>query len=853
MRVLFAVGIVKVAAGLAAVAWISESVPLPARALPTWYYLTLLLIFGFAGAAMFVGGRDDPRARALGVVLLLFGTLFTERLASRALPAMSSGSSVVLGTLTELHVNALAPYALWRFAWIFPLTQAALVPPWVPVVLGRLALISGALFACGSVLLSFLLHLDLQSSPMRWLSPDADGGWFWQTLALLTLPSLGLLVLKQQTAAVNERRRLAWVVVGILVGVAPMVLHVLLAATLNSYAQWSDEPTRSRLIGIALTAFSLSIPFATAYAVVMDRVLDVSFVVRRAVQYVLARYTVVGLMFGLGIAIATITYVNRHRPLAEILSDSPLLVATVVLAVALFRWRRQLLDGIDRRFFREHYDATRILGDLVDSSQKAQTTREIVRLITGEIDRALHLERIALLLLDKDNNQLTDPDGQIRGVNVNGALGSLIAASHTPFDIDLSSDGSPLKRLPHAEREWLVDAGARLMVPLFGGDDRPLGVIALGEKRSELPFTAEDRKLMIAVAASTAATLEQKLRHESGQPEEPRSIAEPARQCVTCGRVQARHLIMCHACGNAVRDALLPMVLAGKFELDRQVGAGGMGVVYRARDLNLQRFVALKVLPRIESHAASRLRREARVMATIQHPHLAIVHSLESWRGSPVLVLEYLSGGTLAERLPLERLPVASVVSLGSVLGRVLHHVHRAGYLHRDVKPSNIGYTEHGLAKLLDFGLVRLLNQMSSFTDLSEATTMEMFAGESADVRTSRSGDRMLVGTPAYLPPEALRGARPNTRLDLWGLSVTLYEAFTGRNPFRARTVAETLSLVEEGAVPSAKLARPDCPDGLADFFTVALSVDSTRRPQSAAEFVERLNASVPNVVAPAM
>jgi hypothetical protein len=848
MRPLFVAGVVKVAAGLAAVWWISESVQLPARALPTLYYVILLLVFGLSGTVLYLGGSRDTRARSLGVVLLLFGSLFTERLVPRAQPSAPFGIDVVLGTVAKLHLMALAPYALWRFAWTFPLTQAALVPSWVQGVLSRLAFITGAVLAFGTIILESLPG-DVPSSVVAWVSPDEDRAWFWQAVSILTLPSLALLVLKHRTAAASERRRLAWVVFGIVVGTAPMLLHVLLAVTFDWYANWSAEPARSRLIGIVLTAFSIGIPIATAYAVVMQHVLDVRFVVRRAVQYLLARYTVMTLMFGFAVVIAAIAYYNRNRPLAEILSESPLVVAGVVLGGAVLLWRRQLLDAIDRRFFREQYDAKRILVDLVDSSQKAQTTQDIVRLITGEVDRALHLERIALLLFDRHNNRLNDPEGHVRSVNADGALGSLIGASHTPFDVDLSSDGSLLNRLPEAEREWLADTGARLIVPLFSVADRPLGVLALGEKRSELPFTPEDRKLMVAVAASAAATLEQKLRHESPNPDLPsHSGMLAARQCVVCGRVQDRQLSACRACGNSVRDALLPTVLAGKFELDRQMGAGGMGVVYRARDLNLHRFVALKVLPRIEPQAASRLRREARVMASMQHPNLAVVHDLESWRGSPVLVLEYLSGGTLAQRLRFESLPIAEVVSLGNCIGGVLHHLHRAGYLHRDVKPSNIGFADHGVAKLMDFGLVRLLVRLSEFTDISHATTIDASGGLSTDV-TFESGRHKLVGTPAYLPPEALTTGMLNPSLDLWSLAVTLYEALTRRNPFSAPTVPETLNLVAKASVPSVKLARPDCPDGLADFFAMALAADVTMRPQSAADFVDRINASVASSV----
>ncbi len=848
MRLLFVAAAVKVAAGIAVSPWISDALLLPAQALPSWYYVLLLTAFGVSGVLLHLGGRHDDRARVLGVVLLLFATLFTDRLIARALPSLSASLAVLLAVTAAFHVNAFSPYALWRFAWVFPRLQPGLLPSWFPRTMTLVTIAAGLLFAFGDLVLSRAsADGGAAGSLHARLSPNSEAGWFYQASALLAIPSLVLLGLKLRAAAADERRRLAWVVAGIIVGSSPMVVHVFLATVVSRYALWVAEPSRTRAMGIALTAFSLAIPASAAYAVVVDRVLEVRFVVRRAVQYLLARYTVLALMAGLLLGLASLVYQHRNRPLVEILGDSPVAVAGLVVVVIMFFWRRPLLEGIDRRFFREHYDANKILVELVDKSQQAQTTRDIVRLITGEVDRALHLERVALLLRDDDSGQLRDPEGLVRSLESEGALGSLIAGSRSPLDVDLSSESSVLGRLPDAEREWLADANARLIVPLFGAENTPLGVLTLGEKRSELPFTPEDRKLMLAVAASAALSIEQRRRHESSNPDIGPSVrTHSARQCVVCGRVQDRQQSVCLACGNPVEESLLPAVLAGKFEIERQIGAGGMGVVYRARDLSLDRPVAIKVLPRVVPQAASRLRREARAMATMQHPHLAVIHALESWRGAPVLVLEYLPGGTLADRIRFGPLPIETVVNTGVLIGDVLHHVHRAGYLHRDVKPSNIGYTERGMAKLLDFGLVRLVDRLSEVAATSDSTVTGAFgvapaAPVEAAAPSFETGVHQFVGTPAYLSPEAIMAAPPGQGVDLWGLAVTMYEALTGRNPFSAPTVPETLGLIARTVVPDPRGVRPDCPDALAAFFAAALSADRSHRPQSASEFVARL------------
>ena len=170
-----------------------------------------------------------------------------------------------------------------------------------------------------------------------------------------------------------------------------------------------------------------------------------------------------------------------------------------------------------------------------------------------------------------------------------------------------------------------------------------------------------------------------------------------------------------------------------------------MGVVYLAHDTALGREVALKTLPARRDAQVARLRDEARAMAALNHPSLATIYGLEMWRRTPVLVVEYLAGGTLIGRLAQGPLPREEVLALGIRLADALTYMHARGVLHRDLKPGNIGLTADGAMKLLDFGL-------------------------SADSGTP-------AGTPAYLPPEALAGAAPDIAVDLWGLCIVLAEA----------------------------------------------------------------------------
>ena len=236
----------------------------------------------------------------------------------------------------------------------------------------------------------------------------------------------------------------------------------------------------------------------------------------------------------------------------------------------------------------------------------------------------------------------------------------------------------------------------------------------------------------------------------------------------------------------------MPHTLRGTFRLEQRLGAGGMGVVYRALDLNLGRDVAIKTLPRMGAAQAQRLRKEARAMAMVAHPNLATVYGIETWRDVPFLVEEYLAGGTLAHKLSLRRLSLAEALQLGITLADALEHLHGARILHCDIKPSNIGFTQHGVVKLLDFGLARLLRDRRPPAEVVTATSPV----EDAPTLVAASASGAFAGTPHYMSPEAVQGGRPSPVYDVWGLSVVLFEAIAGHRPFNGATAAEIFSRV---------------------------------------------------------
>jgi len=271
-------------------------------------------------------------------------------------------------------------------------------------------------------------------------------------------------------------------------------------------------------------------------------------------------------------------------------------------------------------------------------------------------------------------------------------------------------------------------------------------------------------------------------------------------------------------------------------------------VVYRGTDLSLGRPVAAKTLRRVSPEDAMRLRREARTAAAVSHPHLAPVYGMETWQGTPILVMELLEGGTLTQRIEGKRLEARETIELGIAMAEALEHLHASDILHRDIKPSNIGYTRDGIPKLMDFGIARVMFDLRSDSEIPSPTDPE---DDSAlpptslwhHTPTSASMSKQLVGTLSYLSPEALNGQPADTSFDLWGLAIVLYECLLGRKIFSGGDIHQLMNRIRHGRVPEFAQVLPEHDALLGDFFRSALHRTINRRPASAGELKGRLAA----------
>lgn len=224
----------------------------------------------------------------------------------------------------------------------------------------------------------------------------------------------------------------------------------------------------------------------------------------------------------------------------------------------------------------------------------------------------------------------------------------------------------------------------------------------------------------------------------------------------------------------------------GLLEILSPLGAGGMGEVYRARDFQLARAVAIKVLPASLSRDPDRLRRfeqEARAAAALNHPNILAVYHMGTYEGAPYLVSELLDGGTLREQLMHGPLALRKTLEYGIQTGRGLAAAHKKGIVHRDLKPENLFVTKDGRIKILDFGLAKL-------------TEVRARAAEAGTSTVTSTEPGVVMGTVGYMSPEQVRGEAVDHRTDLFALGLVLYEMLTGKRAFLKPTSAETMSAV---------------------------------------------------------
>jgi GAF domain-containing protein len=597
----------------------------------------------------------------------------------------------------------------------------------------------------------------------------------------------------------DQRRRMKWALFGATVGFTPaLVLFTVRFVDEVLLPHRGVLPPDARRAAENVVFLFLAVaPVTLAYAMARHRVFGVRIVVRRGLQHLLARNVLRAALIAPAAVLAASVLLNPHRTVAEILFQHPVHLLLIAASAVSLRYRSRLMGAIDRRFFREAYRREQVLTGLIEEIGCRDSLPELSRIVSERLDAALHPETIHLAYRHPDGDAFGlqySSSGDSAGARLpdGGTIARLLESAAGAREVEgargeLSAD----------ERDWLDRLRARLAVPMLTGRGRLVGLILLGEKRSEEPFTREDRQLLEALANQIAIVYENaalRRRVEDGERVRrevldrlTREQVNVVKECPRCGLCYDTSAERCAGDGASLTLTLpVDRTVAGKYRLERAIARGGMGAVYQATDLRLSRQVAIKVMTARsfgDLSALRRFEREARAAARLRHPNIVTVYDYGALdTQGAYLVMELLQGATLRARI--EEAGAIHPEIAARWFDQVLDGVqaaHAAGVVHRDLKPENVFVTEGSEAreevKILDFGLAKV--------------TLDV----QADPR-SLTLPGAVLGTLSYMSPEQLAGSSIDARTDIFSLGVLVVETLTGRHPFRGSTSTAVVAAI---------------------------------------------------------
>jgi eukaryotic-like serine/threonine-protein kinase len=665
-------------------------------------------------------------------------------------------------------------------------------------------------------LMAAVLSLQIQFAWRVVYRADQSGepvDWTFVSAAVTTAYTIAAVIVLaigyRRLTDLTERRRVRVLVIGSSVGLL-CALPVVAGYWGRSEVSLDYSIFASPIVAVGSIA-ALALPVSFAYAILRHRLFDIRVMVRRGLQYALARRVLVSIVPATGAIFLTDLWINRQIPFAEILRARGWgYVGLVGLAVVARLHRREWLDGLDRRFFRERLNAQRLLHGIGAEVRAATDVDAVAPHVVRQIKAALHPEFVALLVRRPDE-RLYHPVAaapaatDLVPLSSESKIVGVLEWLQKPIQFPAGNRTWLLRQLPPEEVGLLRRLNIELLVPIRLGIGVKEALFALGPKRSEEPYSTEDEDLLMAIGDSLALLLAR----DSISPSERDAFEE----CSTCGFCYDSGAGRCSRDDTALTITSLPRLLGGRYRLDQRIGRGGMGTVYAALDTALARQVAAKLLREdiLGPGEAERFQSEARLGAAVAHPNVVTVHDIGvTSSGRAFFIMELLEGVTLRQELRRRgRLPAARVLHILRGVCGALEAAHQRQMIHRDLKPENVFLCRSNaieIPKVLDFGLAKAL-QVSSGVVLT--------------------APGVVVGTPQYMAPEHLSGDDPSPDWDLWALAVMAFEMITGALPFVG--------------TPGTLRNIDDLPSGLRQLFARALSINPIDRPTSAQEFSDEL------------
>lgn len=635
---------------------------------------------------------------------------------------------------------------------------------------------------------------------------------------------LGLVILPisyWRLETLTDRRRFRVLCFGTLAGML-FYLPRVIGTALVDFSPAAIEYLNSPTINLVSSVGTLIFPISFAYAILRQRLFDVRVIIRQGLQYAFARNFLLAIpLFAAGLLLLDLVFHGREPLFVVMKTRGGFYVAVAALAGLAYAQRQSWLSSLDRRFFRDKYDAQQLFRAIVEGIRKASTLEEVAPTVVTRVSEALHAQFCALLVRRAGESlyrvtAAAPPGALTSDLPASNKLVPLVRMLDKPVPVLLAESGWLGQQLPQVDKDFLHDARIDLLVPVVLTEGSTEALLVLGAKLSEEPYSSEDTVLLENVASAMALLL-----MRGAAPLHGRVFEE----CPACGACYDTGTSRCSKEGSLLTLVAGSRMLAERYRLESRLGQGGMGKVYRATDLSLNRGVAVKMIRDdffSDRTAMVKFRQEAQVTGSFAHPNVVAVHDFGvDANQRAFLVMELLAGITLREELRAEkRLQPVRILDVFEHVCAGVGAAHARGLVHRDLKPENIFLvrtTVPEVVKITDFGIAKALRQVSDQSN-------ETLTG-------------VVAGTMRYMSPEQLRMRPLSPRWDVWALSVIAFEALCGCPPFSGIDFAALQSAIMGVSFPEVSSLIPDAPARWQEFFSRAFAPIEEERPESITVF----------------